>query len=105
MTIGPIVARNATYLRDAALVRNAVHPKSTEYLDSAVYLRRHYLSHNTSVRPETAGPLRKVINMSLMIEELSRDRMRTVQRDVELARTAQRLRQRNRQARPNAKNP
>jgi hypothetical protein len=70
----------------------------------AVCVRRHFLSYNTSVRPETAGPLRKVIKMSLMIEDLSRDRMRRVQRDAELARAAHQLRLRRRHARQHTKN-
>ena len=62
---------------------------------------RDHLSHNASVRPETAGPIRKVYKMSLMIENLVRDRMRRTQRDAELSRAASRLRTRNRQARRN----
>ncbi len=42
--------------------------------------------------------------MSLMTEDLSRDRMRSVQRDAERARAAQLLRQRKRQYRVKAKN-
>ena len=60
---------------------------------------RDHLSYNTSVRPETAGPKRRVLKMNLMIEDLARDRMRRTQRDAELSRAADRLRTRNRQAR------
>ena len=69
---------------------------------NSVHIRRDFLSHNTSVRPETAGPLRKVTTMSLMTEDLSRERMRRVQRDAELARAAHQLRLRKRKARLSA---
>lgn len=62
-------------------------------------VRREHLSHNTLLCPETAGPIRKVLEMNLMIEELARDRMRRTQRDAELSRAADRLRARNRLAR------
>jgi transcription initiation factor TFIIIB Brf1 subunit/transcription initiation factor TFIIB len=71
---------------------------------SSVHIRREFKSHNTSVRPETAGPLRKETTMSLMTEDLSRDRMRRVQRDAELARAAHQRRLRKRQARSSVKN-
>ncbi|SDO21184.1 hypothetical protein SAMN04515671_0161 [Nakamurella panacisegetis] len=60
---------------------------------------RDHLSRNASVRPETAGPLSKVLKMNLMIENLVRDRMRRTQRDAELSRAADRLRTRDRQSR------
>ena len=60
---------------------------------------RDHLSHKASVRPETAGPKRRVLKMNLLIEDLVRDRMRRTQRDAELSRAADRLRTRNRQAR------
>jgi hypothetical protein len=63
-------------------------------MTTALIVRRQYLSSNASVRPETAGPIRKVLKMNLMIEELTRDRMRSVQRDAERSRAASRLRRR-----------
>ena len=62
-------------------------------------VRRNFMSYNTSVRPETAGPIRKVIKMSLMIEDLTRDRMRRVQLDAAQSRSAQRSRERARRQR------
>lgn len=72
--------------------------------EPAIHVRRDYLRANASVRPETAGPIPKVIRMNLMIEELSRDRMRSMQRDAERARAAQLLRKRKRQDRVRARN-
>jgi len=76
---------------------------SAHNAEPAIHVRRNCLSPNTSVRPETAGPIPKVIRMSLMTEDLSRDRMRSVQRDAERARAADRLRLRKRQDRVKAR--
>lgn len=66
---------------------------------TAPIVRREHLSHNTSLCPETAGPIRKVNKMSLLIEALVRDRMRRTQRDAELSRAADRLRRQKQQQR------
>jgi hypothetical protein len=87
------------------LSRNAFHarPRTVGNQVLSVQLRRQFLSHNTSVRPETAGPIRKVLKMNLMFEDLARDRMRRMRRDAELSRAVHRLRLRARRARDNAK--
>jgi hypothetical protein len=81
-----------------------VGPPPVHVAELAIHIRRNCLSPNTSVRPETAGPIPKVIRMSLMTEDLSRDRMRSVQRDAERARAAHRVRLRKRQDRVKARN-
>ncbi|MTD13194.1 hypothetical protein GIS00_04435 [Nakamurella sp. YIM 132087] len=60
-------------------------------LDRTPPAGRNGLHANNSPRIER-NPRHRSIEMSLMLEELARDRMRQVQRDVEQARTARRHR-------------
>lgn len=62
--------------------------------DDVVLRGRDSLSCNISVRFMATVPLRKVNKMSLMVEDLARDRMRRMQRDAELSRVARRLQSR-----------
>jgi hypothetical protein len=71
----------------------------------AVALQRHPRNHNDS-NPFPHGSTRAVLpwrhDMSLLIEDLARDRMRQIQRDSERARQIRQARQARRAAKANS---